>query len=106
MTTPTVFDGVELLLDLPEENLKAGAIGTIIEDFGDAYEVEFSNSEGETLALCTLTSEQFIVIWDSTRKSWLPVAERVANLVSRLPDERGQQVLEFARSLCQSSSIL
>ncbi len=103
MTTPTLLDGIELLLDLPEENLKAGAVGTIVEDFGDAYEVEFSDSDGETLALCTLNSKQFIVVWDSTTKSWLPVAERVANLVSRLPDERGQQVLEFARSLCQSS---
>lgn len=96
---PALFDGIELLVDLPEENLQVGTQGAIVEDFGEAYEVEFANSDGETLALCTLKPEQFIVVWRAETKSWLPVAERVAAVVSQLPDDRGQQVLEFARSL-------
>lgn len=66
---PALFDGVELLVDLPEENLKAGTIGAIVEDFGSACEVEFSNSDGETVALCTLTLNQVRVVWSAKTKS-------------------------------------
>lgn len=73
---PVLFDGVELLVDLPEENLKAGTVGAIVEDFGSAYEVEFSNSDGETLALCTLTPNQLRVVWSAETKSWVSVVDR------------------------------
>ncbi len=74
MMKPALFDGIELVIDLPEDNLKAGAKGAIVEDFGNnEYEVEFANSDGETLALCTLTLEQFIVIWIAETKSWTSV---------------------------------
>jgi hypothetical protein len=48
-----VFDTVELLEDLPEHGLKAGAVGTILEVFESplrAYEVEFANERGATIA--------------------------------------------------------
>lgn len=96
---PNLFDAVELLVDLPEDGRQAGERGAIVEDFGDAYEVEFMNAEGETLALCTLTPDQFVVVWQADTKSWLPVSDQVAAIVNQLPDDRRQQVLEFARSL-------
>lgn len=75
---PALFDGIELVVDLPEDNLKAGARGAIVEDFGgDEYEVEFANSDGEALALCTLIPEQFIVVWRAETKSWTSVPKQV-----------------------------
>lgn len=46
MNKPTLFDIVELLLNLPEYNLKIGEQGAIVEVFDDGfYEVEFANEE-------------------------------------------------------------
>jgi Domain of unknown function (DUF4926) len=46
MTAPELFDVIELLVDLPESNLRAGERGAIVECFRDGkYEVEFTNSE-------------------------------------------------------------
>lgn len=74
MTQPELFDVVELLVDLPEFNLRAGIQGAIVECYRDNnYEVEFSNSDGETLALCSLSTQQFVVVWSAKTKTWLPV---------------------------------
>lgn len=102
MTQPDLFDVVELLVDLPEHSLLAGTQGAIVECYGDrAYEVEFADDQGETLALCTLSPEQFIVVWKSKTQSWLSVSEQLAAVIGILPENRKQQVLDFARSLYQ-----
>jgi hypothetical protein len=110
MTSPELFDVVELLVDLPEDNLSAGVRGAIalraryanVECYDDDnYEVEFTNSEGETLALCALSLSQFIVVWKAKTKRWLPVSEQLAAVISYLSEERKQKVLDFARSLYQ-----
>ena len=53
------FDSIILLHDMPEHGLKAGDIGAVVHVYhGDqAFEVEFVNGEGRTVALVTLTSE-------------------------------------------------
>jgi hypothetical protein len=66
---------------------------------GETYEVEFTDSEGKTMALCLLSAEQFIVVWQTKTRRWLPVAEHVAALVSHMPEEAGREVLDFARFL-------
>jgi len=50
------LDIVTLNHDLIEHNLKKGAVGTILQVYekGKAYEVEFVNNKGETLAIVTL----------------------------------------------------
>lgn len=50
---------VELSHDIPKHNLKKGEKGTIVEIYknGEAYEVEFANKEGKTIALLTLMSD-------------------------------------------------
>ena len=74
MTSPELFDVVELLVDLPEFNLRAGVQGTIVESYQDNnYEIDFSNSEGETLVLCTLSAQQFIVVWSAKTKTYLHI---------------------------------
>ena len=74
MTKPELFDIVELIVDLPEYQQVLGSQAAIVECYDDkTFEVEFTNDEGETTALCPLSSDQFIVIWKSETKQWLPI---------------------------------
>lgn len=74
--------------------------GTIVEAYDDnTYEVEFANTEGETLALCTLSSKQFIIVWQAKTKSWLSLSEQITSVVKTLDTEHQKEVFEFARSL-------
>jgi len=98
MTKPELFDVVELLVKLPEHNLQVGDRGAITEQHSDQdYEVEFTNSAGETLALVTLPIHQFVVVWRAASKTWVPVAEKIEALVSVLPEETRLEVFDFAR---------
>ena len=53
-------DCVVLTKNVPEENLEAGDIGTVvhIHNGGAAYEVEFMTLTGETVAIVTLEAAQ------------------------------------------------
>ena len=53
-------DCVVLTVDLADEGLKAGDIGTVvhIHQGGAGYEVEFMTLAGETLAVATLLASQ------------------------------------------------
>ncbi|MBV9968625.1 MAG: DUF4926 domain-containing protein [Xanthobacteraceae bacterium] len=56
-----VGDAVVLLVDLPEEGLKAGDVGAIVLEFDQptvAYETEFADAEGRTTAEVALLPEQ------------------------------------------------
>ena len=58
-----LFDVVALAADLPEEGLKAGAEGTIIDVYErpePAYEVEFSDDDGSTIATVALPADRLI----------------------------------------------
>lgn len=101
MTVPELFDIVELIVDLPEQGLYAGMQGTIVElhKGGAAYEVEFADEQGQALNFLALQPEQFVVVWRARTRQWVPLAERIAELVSRLPEPVGAQVLDFARFL-------
>lgn len=102
MNDPELFDVIELLAKLPEHNLRSGSQGAIVECYPDSTcEVEFSNQEGETLALCRLSSEQFIVVWKAKTKTWLSVSEKIAATIAHLSEERRREVLDFARFLYQ-----
>lgn len=102
MIEPELFDAIELLVDLPKDRLCAGVRGEIVECYEDGkYEVEFANEEGETLALSTLSSEEFIVVWKAKTKRWLSVSEQISAAINHLSEERQQEVLNFARSLYQ-----
>ncbi len=97
---PDLFDVIELVVDIPEKGLRAGMQGTIVECHpGDTYEVEFANELGETVELLALRPEQFIVVWQSKTRTWVPIADQVAALLAHLPDEAGQEVLDFVRFL-------
>ena len=59
-----LFDSVALLEDLPEENLWRGQIGAVVEVYndGEAFEVEFVDTDGQTYGLLTLRPEQIILL--------------------------------------------
>jgi len=95
-----LFDVVELIVDIPERGLRAGMQGTIVEcHSNNAYEVEFTNEQGETLDFLALYPNQFIVVWQAKTKDWVPLAEQVSALVANLSKEASSEVLDFARFL-------
>lgn len=53
-------DCVVLVADLPNEKLAAGAVGTVVQVHlnEQAFEVEFSDQDGRTVALVTLVRTQ------------------------------------------------
>jgi hypothetical protein len=57
-----VFDVVRLLVDVPSEGLHRGDVGTIVSLHCDpapkAYEVEFTDERGRTVAQLALGAEQ------------------------------------------------
>ncbi|HEV7651757.1 MAG TPA: DUF4926 domain-containing protein [Actinophytocola sp.] len=55
-----LYDVVELAVDLPDEGLRAGAVGTIVDDYAGSgeFEVEFTDDAGRTLALTALRADQ------------------------------------------------
>jgi Domain of unknown function (DUF4926) len=57
----SLFDIVALKVDLPEQGLRSGAIGAVVDVYTKpsvAYEVEFCDSRGRTVAMLALAPEQ------------------------------------------------
>jgi len=95
-----IGDVIELVVDLPSHNLLAGAQGTIVHRHSeDAFDVEFADDSGETREWLALRVDQFIVVWRAETRTWVPLAERTANLVATLPEDAAREVLDFARFL-------
>lgn len=95
-----IGDIIELTVDIPERNLRAGMPGTIVHRHrDDVYEVEFTNDEGETLDFLAIRAEQFIVVWRVETHQWVPLVEQAAALIVNLSDDAVQEVLDFARFL-------
>ncbi len=58
-----LLDVIALLEDLPELGLYRGQVGTIVEVYETGvFEVEFSDTRGQTYALETLKDEQLMVL--------------------------------------------
>lgn len=56
-----LLDVVALKAPLPEHNLNAGQVGTLVEQLApDVYEVEFSDDHGQTYAILPLRTEQVL----------------------------------------------
>jgi hypothetical protein len=66
MTTNTIklLDLVALAMNLPEYNLNRGQVGTVVEVLrdGEAFEVEFSDSNGRTYESVGLYPNQFMIL--------------------------------------------
>jgi hypothetical protein len=59
-----LLDVVALTVDLPQDNLWRGQVGTIVEILanGQAFEVEFSDRNGRTYESLGLTPEEFMLL--------------------------------------------
>ncbi|MDB9372130.1 DUF4926 domain-containing protein [Nodularia sphaerocarpa] len=62
--TPKLLDVIALTSDIPEYNLLRGQVGTIVEILADgaAFEVEFSDRNGQAYESLALTPEQIMVL--------------------------------------------
>ena len=58
-TTIHPYDQAVLTVDLPEKDLKAGDVGTVVDvyDGGSGYSLEFFTLTGQTVAVATVTAE-------------------------------------------------
>lgn len=59
------YDVVKLEYDLPQENLTKDMIGVIVEVFHEptfAFEVEFTNDQGETIAEVALEPDKIEIV--------------------------------------------
>jgi hypothetical protein len=79
---PEEYDVVQLRKPLPQHNLPVGARGTVVMDYGKyaepgkkdlaiAYEVEFMDAGGDTLAVDTIAESDLEVVWREGA-GWLP----------------------------------
>jgi len=70
-----LLDVVALAVDLPEHDLWRGQVGTVVEILahGNAFEVEFIDSDGRTYASLGLRPDQIMVL----RYEPLPARELV-----------------------------
>jgi len=58
-----LLDVVALLEDKPSEGLVAGQVGTVVEVFAsDAFEIEFLDANGKTVALTELNRSELLVL--------------------------------------------
>ena len=58
-----LLDVVALTEDFPQENLLRGQVGTVVEMLAPhVFEVEFSDNEGRTYAMCALHADQLMVL--------------------------------------------
>ncbi len=99
---PELLDLVEILINLPEHRQFIGDRGTIVECHDDCnFEVEFTNEDGETTALCVLSPQQFIVVWKAKAKQWLTTGDKLTAIFNHLSETKREEVLDFARFLYQ-----
>lgn len=63
-STAKLLDVVALTVDLPQQRLYRGQVGTVVETLanGAAFEVEFSDRNGRTYESLGLRSEQIMVL--------------------------------------------
>ena len=81
MTTPIkLLDVVALTVDLPEDNLWRGQVGTVVEVLagGNAFEVEFSDRQGRTYESLGLRPDQLMVLHYDPLPSVSPSAPETA----------------------------
>ena len=66
-----LLDIVALTVDLPEHNLRRGESGTVVELLagGTAFEVEFSDDNGQTYESIGLRPDQFIIVKKSGKRN-------------------------------------
>ncbi len=64
LTTFQLLDVVALKVPLPDQQLLAGHVGTIVEHLApEVYEVDFSDDDGQTYAMLPLHASQLLKLY-------------------------------------------
>ena len=106
-----LLDVVALTQDVPEHNLKRGEEGTVVEILsnGEAYEVEFSDDNGQMYKCLSFPPSQLKVIHDepisesdpkqkpTTRKN--PAAQRLIKAMEKPPHLTDEDIEALNRSI-------
>jgi hypothetical protein len=68
-----ILDVVALVEDLPEQNLRRGEVGTVVDCWKDGtFEVEFSDDTGEPYSFIALNAEKLFPLYYRRREAaWL-----------------------------------
>lgn len=70
---PSCYDVVAVLQDVPDQGVKAGWVGTVVEVLDeDVFLVEFADAQGRTLLLPTLSGRALLVL-DTLHAALTPV---------------------------------
>ena len=70
METIKLLDVVALTDDFPEQNLRRGEVGTVVEFLAPGvFEVEFSDDSGEAYAFASLHAKQLIPLYYRNREA-------------------------------------
>ena len=70
METIKLLDVVALIEDFPEQSLRRGEVGTVVEYLAPCvFEVEFSANSGEAYAFASLHAEQLIHLYYRNREA-------------------------------------
>lgn len=79
-----LLDVVALTQDISEHNLKRGDIGTVVEILsnGNAYEVEFSNDNGQ-MYKCTSFSASQLTVFHQEPINLNPIAQRLIKAMEK-----------------------
>ena len=63
-----LFDTIKLKIDIPQENLRIGHLGTVVHLFErdpKLYEVEFADDQGKTITTITLNINEVELFCES-----------------------------------------
>lgn len=73
-----LYDLVALLEDLPQQGLKRGQVGTLVEEWeSGVYEVEFADTNGVAYTMVALPSDQLMMLYwhpqktDCKSRAWM-----------------------------------
>ena len=97
---PMPYDVIETLHPLVDGNVPTGSQGTIVHQHADGvFEVEFTDDNGQTIALETISREQFVIVWRAEVAENVPITAQLAQVTATLPQQSRIEVLDFAHFL-------
>ena len=95
-----LLDVVALTQDIPEHNLKRGEVGTVVEILanGEAFEVEFSDDNGQMYKCLSFLASQFSVLPPEPTKA-NPTAQRLIKAMEKPPHLTDEDVEALNKSI-------
>ncbi len=95
-----LLDVVALTEDQPEHNLKRGEVGTVVEILsdGEAFEVEFSDDNGQMYKCSSFLASQITLLKNNTVKK-NPAAQRLIKAMEKPPHLTDEDIEALNQSI-------